>query len=113
MHDNRATSDGGTDQTGMSEGDKAVEFYSKKVTSSYDSHSIEQIDSASESEEKHSNDVAPTESSTPQKVCSCELLLYLYHVIGCRHLNSMSIFFISFCLNSRIPMMKRITLLRY
>ncbi|EOY33354.1 NAC domain-containing protein 74, putative isoform 3, partial [Theobroma cacao] len=67
MHDSRATSDGGTDQTGMSEGDKAVEFYSKKVTSSYDSHSIEQIDSASESEEKHSNDVAPTESSTPQK----------------------------------------------
>ncbi|XP_021278361.1 NAC domain-containing protein 89 [Herrania umbratica] len=67
MHDSRATSDGGTDQTGISEGDKAVEFNSKKVTSSYDSHSIEQIDSASESEEKHSNDVAPTESSTPLK----------------------------------------------
>ncbi|XP_022729355.1 NAC domain-containing protein 40-like [Durio zibethinus] len=64
---NPATSDGGTDQTGMSEGDKAVELYSNKATTSYDSHSIEQIDSASESEQKLSNDVGPTESSTPQK----------------------------------------------
>ena len=54
----------------MSEGDKAVEFYSKKTTSSYDSHSIEQIDSASDSQQKLSNDVGPTESSTPQKVRS-------------------------------------------
>ncbi|XVF05107.1 hypothetical protein REPUB_Repub05bG0143100 [Reevesia pubescens] len=68
MHDsNHATSDGGTDQTGMSEGDKAVEYCSKKASSSYDSHSIELIDSASESEQKLSNDVGPTESSTPQK----------------------------------------------
>ncbi|XP_022754089.1 uncharacterized protein LOC111302443 [Durio zibethinus] len=68
MHDsNHATSDGGTDQTGMSEGDKLVESPSKKATSSYDSHSIEQIDSASESELKLSNDVGPTESSTPLK----------------------------------------------
>ncbi|XVF69234.1 hypothetical protein PTKIN_Ptkin11bG0064600 [Pterospermum kingtungense] len=64
---NHANSDGGTDQTGMSEGDKAIDFYSKKATSSYDSHSTEQIDSASESEQKLSNDVGPTESSTPQK----------------------------------------------
>ncbi|XWS52811.1 hypothetical protein CRYUN_Cryun11dG0104100 [Craigia yunnanensis] len=68
MHDsNHATSDGVTDQTGMSERDKAVEFYSKKATSSYESHSTEQTDSASESELKLSNDVGPTESSTPQK----------------------------------------------
>ncbi|OMP01504.1 No apical meristem (NAM) protein [Corchorus capsularis] len=68
MHDsNHATSDGGTDQTGMSEGDKAAEIYSKKTTSSYDSHSIEQIDSASESEQKLSNEIGPTVSSTPQK----------------------------------------------
>ncbi|XVF46969.1 hypothetical protein PTKIN_Ptkin03bG0071200 [Pterospermum kingtungense] len=67
-HDsNHATSDGVTDLTGTSEGDKAVEFYSKKATSSYDSHSIEQIDSASESEQKLSNDVGPTESSTLPK----------------------------------------------
>ncbi|KAK8683332.1 hypothetical protein V6N13_039396 [Hibiscus sabdariffa] len=68
LHDcNLATSDGGTDLTGLSEGDKAVEFYSKKATSSNDSHSIEQIDSASESEQKHLNDVGPTESSTHKK----------------------------------------------
>ncbi|KAL1152559.1 hypothetical protein V6Z11_A09G116700 [Gossypium hirsutum] len=69
VHDsNHATSDGGTDLTGISEGDKAIEFYSKKATSSNDSHSIEQIDSASESEQKLSNEVAPTESSTLKKV---------------------------------------------
>ncbi|GMI92271.1 hypothetical protein HRI_002896400 [Hibiscus trionum] len=62
MHD--STSDGATDHTGTSELDKA---YLKKGTSSYDSHSIEQFDSASESEQKLSNDVGPTESSTPQK----------------------------------------------
>ncbi|XP_052874579.1 NAC domain-containing protein 89-like [Gossypium arboreum] len=68
VHDsNHATSDGGTDLTGISEGDKAIEFYSKKATSSNDSHSIEQIDSASESEQKLSNEVAPTESSTLKK----------------------------------------------
>ncbi|XVE79191.1 hypothetical protein DITRI_Ditri14bG0038000 [Diplodiscus trichospermus] len=47
MHDsNHVTSDGGTDQTRMSEGDKAIEFDSKKATTSNDSHSTEQIDSA-------------------------------------------------------------------
>ncbi|XP_039041279.1 NAC domain-containing protein 89-like [Hibiscus syriacus] len=70
MHDsNCATSDGATDHTGASELDKA---YLKKGTSSYDSHSIEQFDSASESEQKHSNDVGPTESSTPQKDSDAE-----------------------------------------
>lgn len=69
VHDsNHATSDGGTDLTGMSEGDKAVEFYTKKATSSNDSHSIEQIDSASESEQKLFNEVALTESSTLKMV---------------------------------------------
>ncbi|KAL4334595.1 hypothetical protein GQ457_07G035780 [Hibiscus cannabinus] len=65
MHDsNRAISDGATEHTGTSEPDKG---YLKKGTSSYDSQSIEQFDSASESEQKHSNDVGPTESSTPHK----------------------------------------------
>ncbi|KAE8700220.1 NAC domain-containing protein 74, putative isoform 2 [Hibiscus syriacus] len=65
MHDsNRATSDGATNQTGTSEPDKA---YLKKGASSYDSHSIEQFDSPSESEQKQSNEVGLTESSTPQK----------------------------------------------
>ncbi|XP_039017448.1 NAC domain-containing protein 89-like [Hibiscus syriacus] len=70
MHDsNRATSDGATDQTGTSELDKA---YLKKGASSYDSHSIEQFESASESEQKQSNEVGPTESSTPQKDSDAE-----------------------------------------
>ncbi|GMJ10680.1 hypothetical protein HRI_004737100 [Hibiscus trionum] len=56
-----------TSDAGLSEGDKAVEFYSKKATSSNDSHSIEQIDSASESEQKLLNEVGPTESSTHKK----------------------------------------------
>ncbi|KAE8656732.1 NAC domain-containing protein 74, putative isoform 2 [Hibiscus syriacus] len=66
MHDsNCATLDAATDHTGTSELDKAN---LKKGTISYDSHSIGQLDSASESEQKHSNDVGPTESSTPQKI---------------------------------------------
>ncbi|KAE8705793.1 NAC domain-containing protein 89 [Hibiscus syriacus] len=65
IHDgNHATSDGGTDLTALCEGNKAAEFYSKKTTSSNDSHSIEQIDLASDSDQKLSNDVGPTESST-------------------------------------------------
>ncbi|KAG8495136.1 hypothetical protein CXB51_013191 [Gossypium anomalum] len=70
MHDsNCATSNGGADQTGTYKGDKA---YLKKGTSSYDSHSIEQFDSASESEQKLSNEVGPTDSSTPQKDSDAE-----------------------------------------
>ncbi|KAK8598698.1 hypothetical protein V6N13_094661 [Hibiscus sabdariffa] len=52
MHDSNhatATSDAGTDLTGLSEGNKAVKFYSKKATICNDSHSIVQIDSACES----------------------------------------------------------------
>nr|ANJ86374.1 NAC39 [Carica papaya] len=52
-----AISEGNTDQTGNSEGDKILEWFSKKCSSSYDSHSTEQIDSASESERKHLNEV--------------------------------------------------------
>ncbi|XWS73858.1 hypothetical protein CRYUN_Cryun02cG0165400 [Craigia yunnanensis] len=69
---NHFTSDGGTDKTGMSEGDKAVEFHSKKPTCSYDSHSIEQIDSASESEQNLSNDVGPTEFLHCRRFDSCD-----------------------------------------
>ncbi|TYG67564.1 hypothetical protein ES288_D05G085900v1 [Gossypium darwinii] len=70
IHDsNCATSNGGADQTGTYKGDKA---YLKKGTSSYDSHSIEQFDSASESEQKLSNEVGATDSSTPQKDSDAE-----------------------------------------
>ncbi|GKU93782.1 hypothetical protein SLEP1_g7348 [Rubroshorea leprosula] len=49
MHDsNLAASEGGAEQTGISEGDKGVESNSKKCSSSYDSHSVVQNDSTSE-----------------------------------------------------------------
>ncbi|KAE8691731.1 NAC domain-containing protein 74, putative isoform 2 [Hibiscus syriacus] len=68
MHDrNHAASDGRIDLTGLCEGEKTPELYSKKATSSNDYHSIEQIDFASNSEQKLSNDVGPTESSTHNK----------------------------------------------
>lgn len=72
---NCAVSEGGTDQTGMSEGDKAVECSSKKCSSSHDSYSIEQTDSASEAEEKLLDDVNPTESSSHQKVSLHEFVV--------------------------------------
>lgn len=46
-----------TGRTAISEVDRAVEGCSKKCTSSFDSHSIEQIDSASESDLKPTNDM--------------------------------------------------------
>lgn len=73
---NCAVSEGGTDQTGMSEGDKAVESSSKKCSSSRDSCSTEQTDSASEAEQKLLDDVNPTESSSHQKDCPGEEDLY-------------------------------------
>lgn len=69
MHNGKyAVSEGGTDQTGRSEWDKAVESNSKKCSGSHDSYSIEQINSASEAEHKLLDDVNPTESFGHQKV---------------------------------------------
>lgn len=65
---NCAVSEGGTDQTGMSEGDKAVESSSKKCTSSNDSYSIEQNDWTSEAEQKLWDDANLTESFSHQQV---------------------------------------------
>ncbi|KAF5744900.1 NAC domain protein [Tripterygium wilfordii] len=60
--------DAAFDQTGVTEVDKAGESCSRKCSSSsYDSHSIEQFDSASESEQKLSNEVTLAESSSRQK----------------------------------------------
>lgn len=73
---NCATSEGGTDQTGRSEGDKGVASSSKKCSSSHDSYSIEQTDSASEAEQKLLDDVNPAESSSHQKDCPGEEDLY-------------------------------------
>ncbi|XP_015577653.1 NAC domain-containing protein 40 [Ricinus communis] len=61
-----SASDGGIERTGMSEGDKRAEC-SRKCSSSYDSHSIEQIDSASESDQKLSNEAPLAESSCQQQ----------------------------------------------
>ncbi|XP_031247897.1 NAC domain-containing protein 40-like [Pistacia vera] len=66
-HNYCTMSEGGTDVTGMSEGDKAVESCSKKCSSSHDSYSIEQTDSANEAEQKLLNDVNLTASSSHQK----------------------------------------------
>ncbi|KAK9279219.1 hypothetical protein L1049_012897 [Liquidambar formosana] len=60
---NHAVSEVGIDQTGVAAGHKAAECSSKKCTSSYDSHSIEQIDSASESSMKLTNEVLQPGSS--------------------------------------------------
>ncbi|KAH7541777.1 NAC domain-containing protein 40 [Ziziphus jujuba] len=52
---------------GIEQGDKTVEDHSKKCSSSYDSYSIEQIDSASESNQKCTTEVTQPESSGHQK----------------------------------------------
>ncbi|KDP32250.1 hypothetical protein JCGZ_14878 [Jatropha curcas] len=58
-------SEAGTDRPGTSEGEKAAES-SRKYSSSHDSHSVEQFDSASESEQKHSSETLLAESSSQQ-----------------------------------------------
>ncbi|KAI4322456.1 hypothetical protein L6164_022149 [Bauhinia variegata] len=65
---NCAISDTGTDQLGVSE-HKAAECSSKRSNSSYDSPSVEQIDSATESNRRSSptNDPNITESTSHQK----------------------------------------------
>ncbi|XP_062016755.1 NAC domain-containing protein 89-like [Rosa rugosa] len=54
-------------EVGIDQGEKATECHSKKSTSSYDSHSIEQIDSASDSYPKLTPEVTQMESSQHQK----------------------------------------------
>lgn len=62
---NYAVSGAVIDQSGLSEGDKAI-------GSSNDSFSIEQIESTSESEQKRTNDVAQAETSSHQKETAME-----------------------------------------
>lgn len=63
-------SENAVSEVGIIDHDKPVECYSKKSTSSHDSHSTEQIDSASESNQKQTTEVTQTESSGHQKVGS-------------------------------------------
>lgn len=58
---NFAVSDVVIEQSGLSEGDKAV-------GSSHDSYSLDQIDSTSESDQKLTNEATMAESSSQQKV---------------------------------------------
>ncbi|PKI73383.1 hypothetical protein CRG98_006321 [Punica granatum] len=61
-------SEGVTDQMGISEGDKTLTGPQARWTSSsYDSHSVEQLDSTSESREKLLNEGAQAESSSHKK----------------------------------------------
>lgn len=60
-----ATSSGfGLDGVGTSGGDKLPESSQKKCTSSHDSHSVEQMDSASESDRKFRGEIIQPESSS-------------------------------------------------
>lgn len=66
---NCAISETDIDQRGLSEQDKGVGCSSKRSSSSYGSPSVEQIDSASESNQKPPNcDTALTETSSHKKV---------------------------------------------
>ncbi|XP_040993161.1 NAC domain-containing protein 60-like [Juglans microcarpa x Juglans regia] len=60
-----AVADVGIEQSGLSEGDKAV-------GSSHDSYSLDQIDSTSESDQKLTNEVTMAESSSQQKEIGIE-----------------------------------------
>ena len=55
-------------EVGTNQGEKATECNSKKSTSSYDSHSIEQMDSASDSYQKLTPEMTQIESSGRLKV---------------------------------------------
>ncbi|KAK3205643.1 hypothetical protein Dsin_019689 [Dipteronia sinensis] len=64
MHNSSyAVSEEGTNQPGTSEGDKTVESRLKKCSSSHDSYSFEQIESASESEQRLEDDANLTDSA--------------------------------------------------
>ncbi|KAI9196466.1 hypothetical protein LWI28_024237 [Acer negundo] len=56
------------DLLGTSEGDKAIESHLKKCSSSHDSYSLEQIESASESEERLAYGANLTGSSAHNKI---------------------------------------------
>ncbi|KAK6926536.1 NAC domain, partial [Dillenia turbinata] len=76
---NSAVSGVGIDQTAPSEGNRIVDWSSKRCSSSYDSHSLEQIDSASESDHLLINEVSQPSSSgyhkdSEQEDCYADIL---------------------------------------
>lgn len=63
---NHAISEVNIDQTNLSEREQGIESSSNKCSSSYDSYSIGQVDSTSESDQKPSNEFTQPESSHQQ-----------------------------------------------
>ncbi|KAF2310668.1 hypothetical protein GH714_016145 [Hevea brasiliensis] len=92
--------EGGGDRVGTSEGERTAEC-SRKCSSSYDSHSIEQLDSASESEQKLSNEAPLAESSSQQQESK-----FNFHIWSRLQFQSKSL--ICMLLNSRILIIKMI-----
>lgn len=73
-------SENAVSEVGIDQGEKATECYSKKSTSSHDSHSVEQIDSASDSYQKPTTEATQIESSGHQMVSlfvSCMSFLFI------------------------------------
>lgn len=85
---NNAPASSVMEQTGASEGTTAAECGSKECSSSYTSHSVEQIDSGFESDNIIPNDLSHPASSSHQKVhiCNCISLstdLIFYSIMAC------------------------------
>lgn len=74
---NHAISEVNIDQTNLSEREQGIESSSNKCSSSYDSYSIGQVDSTSESDQKPSNEFTQPESSH-QQVCFCPFFYFIY-----------------------------------
>ncbi|KAK6141697.1 hypothetical protein DH2020_024560 [Rehmannia glutinosa] len=64
---NSATAFSGGEQSGMVDGTKVADNCSKECSSSYNSHSVEQIDTGSESDDKVANEFSQHESSSFKK----------------------------------------------
>lgn len=66
---NSTTALSGVEQTGLLEGAKTAGSCSKDCSSSYNSHSVEQVDSGSESDEKVTNECSQQDCPSLEKVC--------------------------------------------
>lgn len=82
---NVAALEGETDQMGISEGDMAIMGAQARTSSSYNSHSIEQLDSTSRTNQKSLGEAAPAESSTHQEVQTFFLLAHPLNLLASCH----------------------------
>jgi len=82
MIDSSATSSGfGLDRVGTSGGDKLPESSQKKCSSSHDSHSVEQMDSASESDRKFREEIMQPESSSHVRPLTSPLFWFICCIV--------------------------------